>query len=544
MTHGATLTFRIALLSLVLDAGGCSGGIANASDGDGGLPGPDAQSGDVPAEPSPDGSAFGDATAPADGTAPGSADCPAENIDHCALSATASGGTSGACSVGYTGACTYTCHDGSWTAASNTCAGDTWPCGTVPMAEAPPLAVPHGSGQTYYVSPSGNDGNSGTLEGSPFATVQRAANQTQPGDTVLVMNGTYSPFSVARSGTASAYIVYQAYPGHSPVIQLSTNDWNGIKTDGGVAYVVIDGFEVVGVQQAITLAEAQAAWNCGVGKVNQTCIGGGDCAGGQFAHHIIVRNSKAHDCTSAGIGWCFADYITVENNIVHDNSWYSHYDGSGITLWELTDIDGNTGTKNVIRGNVVFNNKNLVSGDCARPGSGITDGNGIIIDDNLKGQSTNVPYNGRTLIENNVVFNNGALGIWVCWSQHVDVVNNTVYQNSTVLTSRGEVGWWGGDNRFYNNILVPADGRPQVAVGPQAAEWDYNLRYGGSASAVTGPNDLSIDPLFADAGCLDLRLAPASPAIGSGTADHASAIDILGTTRPPAAIDRGAYQSP
>ena len=46
---------------------------------------------------------------------------------------------------------------------------------------------------TYYVSSQiGNDGNVGTSAAAPFASLQVAANHTAPGDTVLVMNGTYT----------------------------------------------------------------------------------------------------------------------------------------------------------------------------------------------------------------------------------------------------------------------------------------------------------------------------------------------------------------
>src|SRR5690348_581584 len=43
---------------------------------------------------------------------------------------------------------------------------------------------------TYYVSATGSDTNSGTSTTAPFLTIQKAANLTQPGDTVNVMNGT------------------------------------------------------------------------------------------------------------------------------------------------------------------------------------------------------------------------------------------------------------------------------------------------------------------------------------------------------------------
>ncbi|MEH2059107.1 MAG: right-handed parallel beta-helix repeat-containing protein, partial [Nostoc sp.] len=79
------------------------------------------------------------------------------------------------------------------------------------------------TGKTYYVSGTGNDNNSGLSTSSAFRTIQKAADLTSPGDTVLIMNGLYtnspkagSVVSIKRSGTANAWIRYKAYPGNSP----------------------------------------------------------------------------------------------------------------------------------------------------------------------------------------------------------------------------------------------------------------------------------------------------------------------------------------
>jgi hypothetical protein len=152
---------------------------------------------------------------------------------------------------------------------------------------------------------------------------------------------------------------------------------------------------------------------------------------------------------------------------------------------------------------------------------------------------------GRTLIENNVIFANGAVGIQTFSSRHIDVVNNTTYQNGTVLTESGEAAApMADDLTFYNNVFVAASGRPTSTGGNGSVTWDYNVQYGGSDSAFTGAHDLTSDPKFVNAGCDDFRLATGSPAIGSGTAGHASAVDILGAARPAGAVDRGAYQTP
>ena len=45
---------------------------------------------------------------------------------------------------------------------------------------------------TYYVAGSGNDLDSGLSDATPWRNLTRAAGVVSPGDTVLVMDGTYS----------------------------------------------------------------------------------------------------------------------------------------------------------------------------------------------------------------------------------------------------------------------------------------------------------------------------------------------------------------
>src|SRR5262245_44150466 len=66
---------------------------------------------------------------------------------------------------------------------------------------------------TYYISPSGSDSNPGSLS-LPFRTIQRCANIAAAGDTCLIRTGTYrETVRPSQSGSASAPITFQAYPG-------------------------------------------------------------------------------------------------------------------------------------------------------------------------------------------------------------------------------------------------------------------------------------------------------------------------------------------
>ncbi len=61
-------------------------------------------------------------------------------------------------------------------------------------------AVSTASAGTYYVSPAGDDGNSGASESEAFRVVQHAVNQMNSGDVLVVMDGVYAGELKLKSG--------------------------------------------------------------------------------------------------------------------------------------------------------------------------------------------------------------------------------------------------------------------------------------------------------------------------------------------------------
>jgi hypothetical protein len=409
------------------------------------------------------------------------------------------------------------------------------------------------SAQDYYVSAqTGSDTNSGLTPETPFATLQKGADVVGPGGTVFIMNGRYvrtsfgSVLDIKRSGTSDGYITFKPYPGHSPVISAYGGSWDAVVIDG--SYVILDGLEFEGNNANLTLEGAQesylqsrrtpaifnANYNTNAMTIGKTTT----------AHHIIVQNCKVHDFPGGGIGVSAADYVTIENNLVYNNSWYTMYATSGISIFGPKPIDAVTTYKMIIRGNIVHNNKTQIFWRTSSGNDRLSDGNGIILDANNGTQGT-AKYTGRTLVANNVSYNNGGGGIHAYQAARIDIINNTAYNNGTVVGYPEIDGQDCEDVRIFNNIMYARTGGN--CNGNDAAIYNYNVYFNGPFFK-KGANDLVIDPEFvklAKDASADFRLKSTSPVINSGSmvAGQFSPTDILGTVRPQgSSSDRGAYE--
>jgi len=95
--------------------------------------------------------------------------------------------------------------------------------------------------RTIYVSNTGNDNNTGTID-QPVKTIQKAADMAMAGDTVYVYEGTYRErVAPPRGGTADNEIVYRGEPGKNVIIKGSdiwSPEWK-IESDN-IYYAVPD----------------------------------------------------------------------------------------------------------------------------------------------------------------------------------------------------------------------------------------------------------------------------------------------------------------
>ncbi len=425
------------------------------------------------------------------------------------------------------------------------------------------------TGQTYYVSGTGDDGADGLSEHTALRTLQQAAGLTRPGDQVLVMDGTYTKagpgtnvLDITTGGRPDAYITWSAYPGHRPVIRVGDN-YGGIRTS--VPYVVIEGFTVQGRVPELDATEAQRLAtgtdaDAALGNTTYTSAGIASYpAGEDRPHHLIIRYNHVFDNPGAGIFSNGSDYVRIEDNLVHDNSDYSPYATSGISFYQSTAVDASTEVKMWVRGNVTYRNENKVpfwysSSDPAQ--RTISDGNGIIIDDARHSQAGDDdpgdgggPYVGAFLIENNLSFANGGRGLNVFSSDDVVARNNTFYGNGRTA-GLTELQVYAADAvRLEANVVAAGEDREFLSTGEATnVQYTNNLLDGGSSGTYPQPADnlTGQDPLFVAVGTdpsqADFELQPASPAVDAQTV-ASPARDLQGTSRPQgAAADLGAYE--
>jgi hypothetical protein len=272
----------------------------------------------------------------------------------------------------------------------------------------------------YYVDGvSGVDSNNGLTEGTAYRTIQRPLNLgiLNPGDTVLVKdipNGAYSgAVNITVSGSAGNPITFKSFsPAYRPKTSGANNAFN-IQAN----YIEIDGFDCTSTIFDVIV----------LGNSTQSL-------GTPINHHITVRNCVVHDGPGNGILGIRSDYLTIEDNIVYNNSYTVVNQTSGICTFQLRDSNtSDLGVHNIIRGNTSYGNINKVPYAGQTGGATqVSDGNGIIIDDMrcVQNNTAGFPaYMAVTLVEKNYCWNNGGRGIHTFLSDNVIIRQNTCWDN-------------------------------------------------------------------------------------------------------------------
>ena len=477
------------------------------------------------------------------------------------------------------------------------------------------------AGATYYVAPNGSDTNPGT-EAAPFATLQHAAGVAVAGDTVLARQGVYNALvSPSASGNdAAGPITFASYPGETAVIDGTglaiPGGQNGLITLRNVSAVIIEGFELrnyataskkqvpigifvtgagAGVQLVnnhvhdITTTAKTTPKQCGsnalgiaiYGSTAPASIGGIVVSGNELDHlHTGCSESLSLDGN--------VDGFAVTSNVIHDN------DNIGIDASGFEKVSPDPAydqpRNGEIRGNTVFNITSYGNPDYgkqyAADGIYVDGGTQITVEQNRVhdvdlGIELASEHKGRVTsyvtARNNVLYGNNANGISIGGygrarggSDHLTIVNNTLFANDTKKTGSGEfqIQWYATHNLVANNIVYAgAQGllvHNFTTSEPNPAVLDYNLydsagtaqfvwnrkAYRGFAAYQAGSGQdahgLFADPMFRSLTLPDLDVQPGSPALLAGDPlgpDVVGAADFAGNPRiTNGRVSIGAYQ--
>ena len=357
------------------------------------------------------------------------------------------------------------------------------------------------AGKTYYVSPTGNNANAGTLA-LPWKTIQYAANLVAPGDTVYVRGGTYKEqVKIRRSGSAAGgYVAFRGYPGEVPAISgagLSPNGQSGLVDIANQSYVIVQGFDIGGFTTASSSNVPVGVFISGAGTniqiVNNhihnisttvtTASGNalgvavyGSSGTASIANLIIAGNEVDHLTTGQSESMTINGNVQnfqVLNNRVHDNN------NIGIDVIGFEGTSPGAGVDQardgVISGNLVYNitsAKNpAYGGSLGADGIYVDGGTRIVVERNTvhhadigielasehKGKLTSY-----VTARSNVVYASYMVGVTiggyaanVGGTDHCTIVNNTLSLNDTNSTGSGEfqIQYHATNNIFDNNIV-------------------------------------------------------------------------------------------
>jgi hypothetical protein len=339
--------------------------------------------------------------------------------------------------------------------------------------------------------------------GGDFTTLQAAANVTLPGDTVLIRNGNYAPFTITRSGTAGLPISYRAYPGERPVIVGAAGKHNIlIQAAAGpaapIGWLVLDGLEV-----ASSTIEGIKAYNL---------------------HDTTIRRCIVHHSYQNGVLIVGSHNILFERNTVHSGS---HYDASGRYVGHAIYATGNHWQ--------VLNN---VFHDNGAYGIQVAGYSHVEISSLLV---ENEHADDWTIAHNTFALQKDRSGVVLWpgndWStgrvSNVRIVNNVFYRNSQ--SANGLNGGTPNGVHLYPSSGVTLNNNVYAGAAP------FVVAYSGVTYQASG--NIAGDPGFVNPTGADFHLGSTSAAADAGTSTNAPAEDLEGGARPAGpGYDAGAYE--
>ncbi len=233
------------------------------------------------------------------------------------------------------------------------------------------LSLKQVNAETYFVSPSGSDSDSGLSISTPFKTIRNATNKAWgKGDIIYVMTGTY----IEKVSIWQSDITLSAYPDNIPIIDgqstLPNKDWSALMTVGGNNNI-ISGFEVKN------------------SNISGKYLGGYGIE--VLGHHNTISKMNVHHTWEQGI-FAHGDYTIVEDSTIWQAALQNSYENNRSSGW----------------------------------------GSGLSAARNNSSSALKPGINSYTLFRRNTVYNNWGEGISCFEADHCTLEDNIIYDNWTV----------------------------------------------------------------------------------------------------------------
>jgi parallel beta-helix repeat protein len=309
----------------------------------------------------------------------------------------------------------------------------------------------------YYVSPTGNNGNSGSSPDQPWQTINFAAQNStvQPGDTIQIMEGIYNEqVDITISGEGIEGIAYfitlKNYNNGDVILSGSTlSDYGYLMSLENVHHIVIEGLIFKDYQKL----DAQ-----GVRIVNCMHI------------HLYSNEFSNIDYSLNAIGQTPSEDENSQPIIVFGTNPDDAYPTQGIEIIGNSVHDCETGWSEAIsiNGHIdgfeiaynhVYNNTNIgivaigFEGECSNP-------------DNDQARNGNIHHN---LVHDNSPAYTECGGIYIDGAAQIVVENNTVYNNSYGIEvgceNNGSISGANANNIIVRNNLIFNNTYTGIALG-------------------------------------------------------------------------------
>jgi hypothetical protein len=408
---------------------------------------------------------------------------------------------------------------------------------------------------TYYLSPNGNDANSGLSSSEPWLSPDHPLNC---GDKIVAASGAYSVanFNNGKWGAVSCLLgnnVAWLQCATFDTCKVSSTSSDGMWVDQ--SYWGVQGWEIT------TSTNIYAAcFHAGPRPATSATV-----------HHVIFANDVANGCMGGGFTAydlstsASVDYIAYVGNIAYNSAQGNGECYSGLNIYQPIASDTKPGTHLFIAGN--FSYSNLDPNPCN--GTAPTDGEGVILDTFDFSHNGGPPYSRQVLVENNIFLNNGGRGIEVlnnsAGASHaaIYITQNTTWGDLTDPnqngTGCGEVAIdAASDTQVFGNLISTRSATGcgvnpiyalSVQFGDSTDSVDNNFAFGfngnnvylanSGAFAYGSKNVLGTNPGFAN------PVAPAAPNCQTASNVTSCMATVIADFAPAAVSAKGfGYQMP